>query len=330
MSRGSATNSGISSRSGVMNSGYPSGSAFSGTGRSSGHGSDDNPFASWPAKDRAARREIRRDLLIEMMTRLPFEAAANFWRCIELPEISSVLPHRGRGLEIGCGGPLSPACWLDTPRNVRRPLVGVAVDGRELDRARTSGKYNELHASPSTKIPELSASFDFAFAASQLERVADLGGTLREAARCLKPGAGFYATVSAPSFARLLRGPGGLRRRSRTDYLAAIDERLGIVRRLTLDEWTTHLAAVGIELVEVRGFLAPRQVRRWEKWFSRDRGMMRRLFGTDRAGRPRFLPRILGFVGVLLAWNVAYGVIDDDAANPYETGRLLLVGRRRD
>jgi hypothetical protein len=38
----------------------------------------------------------------------------------------------------------------------------------------------------------------------------------------------------------------------------------------------------------------------------------------------------LGFVGVLFAWNVAYGVIHDDAANPYETGRLPLIGRRRD
>lgn len=313
-----------------MNSGYSSGSALTGGGRSSGRGSDDNPFASWPAKDRATRREVRRDLLIEMMTRLPFEAAANFWRAIELPEIASVLPHRGRGLEIGCGGPLSPTCWLDTPRHQRRPLVGVAIDPGELDRARASGKYDDLYSTATVRIPELSASFDFVFSAGQLERVSDLGGTLRETARCLKPGAGFYATVSAPSFNRLLRGPGGWGRRSRTDYVSRIDERLGIVRRLTLDEWTKQLAAVGIELVEVRGFLAPRQVRRWEKWFARDRGLMRRLFGTDRTGRPRFLPRVLGFVGVLLAWNVAYGVIDDDASNPYETGRLLLVGRRRD
>lgn len=293
-------------------------------------------FSLTATDGRELRHNVRRDLLIRFMADAPFQPATNFWRAIELPELASAMPRTGRGLDVGCGdGVLTRilAELIDAKWN----LVGVDPDPAETALAEKCGLYEKVHTSGADRVAEPDGSFDFAFANSVLEHIPDLPPCLAEAGRLLKPGGWFFATVPSPGLHPHMRGPGWLSRQSRDDYLAETDRRLLHFRYPTIDEWTKLLAAAGMELAQFRGYLAGRQVRRWETWTNWTGGLLYKLRGAKKRpieiqrslGLRRGLPRFLRFLSTPLAWSVAYGVIDDDARNPYDTGCLLLAARKR-
>jgi SAM-dependent methyltransferase len=285
---------------------------------------------------RDRRHDVRRELLIEFMADAPFQPATNFWRAIELPELASVMPGRGRGLDVGCGDGVLTRILRDLVQ-AHWTLVGVDPDPAETALAEKSGIYAKVYQTGADSVPEPENSFDFAFANSVLEHIPDLPPCLAETARCLKPGGLFLATVPSPGLHRLMRGPGVLRRQSRDDYLEETDRRLAHFRYPTVEGWTQLLGDAGFELMQVRGYLAGKQVRRWETWTNWTGGLLYRLKGAkDRPieiqrtlGLRRGLPRGLRWLSLPLAWALAIGVIDEDSSNPYDNGCLLIVARKR-
>jgi SAM-dependent methyltransferase len=284
----------------------------------------------------ADRGSVRRQLLIRFMAEAPFQPATNFWRAIELPELASSLPKAGRGLDIGCGNGMLTGILRDLVDG-RWELVGVDPDPAEAAPAARSGQYQRVHTTGANRIPEADGSFDFAFANSVLEHVPDLPPVLAETARCLKPRGLFVATVPSAMLHGLMQGPGFFRRQSRAEYLAETDRRLAHFQYPTMDQWQQLFDEVGFEMINVRGYLTGRQVRRWEKWTNRTGGLLYRLRGRKRRpiemqrapGLRHSLPRPLRFLSHPAAWVTAYGVIDDDSKNPAETGCLLLTARKR-
>jgi SAM-dependent methyltransferase len=266
----------------------------------------------------------------------PFQPATNFWRSIELPELASMLPRTGRGLDIGCGDGVLTTILRDLVE-AQWELVGVDPDPAETGLAASTGVYAAVHTAGADRIPEPNGSFDFAYANSVLEHIPDVAPVLAEASRCLKPGGLFVATVPSANLHGLMAGPSILRRQTRAEYLAETDRRLAHFHYPTIDEWTALLEAAGFELMLVRGYLTRRQVRRWERWANLTGGLLYRLRGARerpieiqrRFGMRRGLPRMLRFLRHPAAWVTAYGVIDDDSVNPGETGCLLLVARNR-
>lgn len=292
-------------------------------------------FSATATEGREIRRSVRRELLVQFMADAPFQPATNFWRAIELPELASVMPRTGRGLDVGCGDGVLTKILLGLVE-AKWKLVGVDPDPAETALAEKIGIYEKVHTSGADRVAEPDASFDFAFSNSVLEHIPDLPPCLAESARCLKPGGWFFATVPSPGLHQLMRGPGMFSRRTRDEYLAETDKRLVHYRYPTIDEWSKLFAKAGLELLQFRGYLAARQVRRWETWTNWTGGLLYRLKGGKQ--RPieiqrslklrRGLPRPLRFLSTPLAWSVAYGVIDDDSTNPYESGCLLLAARK--
>lgn len=270
------------------------------------------------------------------MAEAPFQPATNFWRAIELPELASVLPKTGRGLDVGCGDGVLTGILRDLVE-ARWTLVGVDPDPAETALAENSGVYMKVHTCGADCVPEADGTFDFAYANSVLEHIPDLPPVLAETARCLKPRGLFAATVPSAMLHGLMQGPGFLRRQSRADYLAETDRRLAHFHYPTIDQWKQLLETAGMELVNLRGYLTGRQVRRWEQWTNRTGGLLYRLRGARQRpieiqrslGLRRGLPRPLRFLSHPAAWVTAYGVIDDDSKNPCETGCLLLTARKR-
>jgi len=279
------------------------------------------------------------------MADAPFQPATNLWRAVELPILADALPKQGRGLDVGCGDGVLTRLLADiagvslnaTSATAGWSLVGIDPDPAETASATAEGFYAAVHTTGADQVPEPSASFDFAFANSVLEHIPDLPPCLAETARCLKPGAEFFATVPSPGLHKLMRGPSLLRRITRADYLAETDRRLLHFRYPSVDDWRTMLAAAGFDFVSARGYLTARQVRRWERWTNCTGGLLYRLKGAQsrpieiqrQFGMRRAMPKPLKLLAGPLAWAAGRGILGDDSTDPNETACLLVVGRRR-
>lgn len=289
-------------------------------------------------------------LLQKFMADAPFQPATNLWRAIEIPILADALPKRGRGLDVGCGdgvltrllaeiagARLTPVDESAHASETGWSLVGIDVDPAETALAAVEGFYSAVHTTGADRIPESSASFDFAFANSVLEHIADLPPCLAEVGRTLKPGAMFFATVPSPGLHKLMRGPSVLRRVSRQEYLAETDRRLLHFRYPSVEDWRELLREAGFDLISARGYLTARQVGRWERWTNSTGGLLYRLRGAKlrpieiqrQLGMRRSIPKALKVLARPLAWAAGRGVLSDDAVDPNETGCLLIVGRRR-
>lgn len=297
---------------------------------------------SKPSEDRVARAKR---LLRDFMADAPFQPATNFWRAIEIPILADALPKQGRGLDVGCGDGVLTRLLAEiagTSLTAASPtsgwqLVGIDPDPAETALAVAEGYYAAVHTTGADKLPEPTASFDFAFANSVLEHIPDLQPCLAEVGRTLKPGAEFYATVPSPGLHKLMRGPGLLRRISRADYLAETDRRLLHFRYPSVDDWRTMLDTAGFDLVSARGYLTAKQVQRWERWTNCTGGLLYRIKGAKarpieiqrQFGMRRAMPKPLKLLAGPLAWAAGRGVLADDNTDPNETACLLVIGRKR-
>jgi SAM-dependent methyltransferase len=157
--------------------------------------------------------------------------------------------------------------------------------------ARRLGLYQEVHVAPGDQVPEPDASFDWVIANSVLEHIEPLEPVIAEAARLLKPGGVFLATVPSVGFHELLRGP--LRPgASRPAYLRALDARLAHRAYLSAAEWEKLLARHGLRQVEASAYLSRGQTRRWESISRLTAGVLVALWRGRR--RPIEIQRRLG------------------------------------
>jgi ubiquinone/menaquinone biosynthesis C-methylase UbiE len=236
----------------------------------------------------------RRQLADDLVALTPQQPAVVFWRAIELDHLlAQPLPEDGRGIDVGCGD--GRLMQVLRRHGVDWRLVGVDYDEAEIALAEATGVYEELHACSAESIPELDASFDFAFSNSVLEHIPPLPAVLRETARVLKPGGRLLATVPADTLHDCLAGPGTLAPllgRDRSTYLDRLDDRTAHVNLWSRERWTSELRDAGFGEVSFSPYLTAADVRRWERLSNWTGGVVYALAGGKK--RPIEISRTAG------------------------------------
>ncbi len=272
------------------------------------------------------------DFFRKLMRTSMFQPATNLWRAVELSAIQRHGLPSGRGLDLGCGdGKLTVILDAETPLPTPRRWIGVDIDPLETAQALATGLYEAVHTGSANNIREASGSMDFVFSNSVLEHVEPIDETLAEAARLLRSGGRFIATVPGPGFHRALRWLAGSSRREA--YLRAIDERVAHLRYWSADDWRQQLARHGLRLDSVMGYLSPAQTRRWELLSNATGGLLYWAFGgrsrpieiQRRLGMKRVHAGLPGRLGEWAAPAMAWGcALSADPLDP-ELGACLLV-----
>jgi SAM-dependent methyltransferase len=192
-----------------------------------------------------------------------------------------------------------------------------------------------VHTAAGGALPEPAAAFDFVFSNSVLEHIDDIHPVLAEAARVLRPGGRFLATVPSPGFHDCLAGP-LLPWVSRESYLQMIDRRCAHRYYWSAEQWRASLARHGIELTLARPYLDAKQTRRWETLSRFTAGVLYAAAGgrmqpieIQRALRLRRGGlRLPGWLAAPLAAAASAGAGNGTgAAGPFAC--LLVEGRRR-
>lgn len=219
---------------------------------------------------------ITEALLADLMAAAPFQPATNWWRSVE---IAHVLDHglpEGLGLDLGCGDGRLTGIVLQRSQagSANRHLVGVDMDVRETDQARSSGLYQRVHTCSAAQIPEATASFDFVFSNSVLEHIGPIDETLSEVSRLLRWGGQFLFTVPGPAFHACLKTPADPGQRDQ--LLHEIDQRCAHLRYWTEDQWRTALQRHGLKLTKTQAYLRSPAVQRWQTLAAWTSGMLYR------------------------------------------------------
>lgn len=280
--------------------------------------------------------------LAEELARLtPQQPATVLWRAIELEHLLSEGLPQGLGLDLGCGD--GSIVQLLRRHGADWGLVGIDPDPAETALAERSRQYERVHTAPGDAVPEPDATFEFVFSNSVLEHIHGLPAVLAEAARVLKPGGTFLATVPSASLNTCLRGPGVLAPllgRSRSSYLRRMDDRTAHQNLWPTERWERELDAVGIDLVRATAYLSGPQARAWERLSNWTGGLAYAASGR----KPIAVNRALGLEttsrrGTKLApvaariVTAALGRVHDgpDSGDPHDRdyGCLLIRGTRR-
>jgi SAM-dependent methyltransferase len=250
------------------------------------------------AKAKSPVAAVDRSLLRENLKVAPQQPATCLWRTIELGHLlrSDELPADGPLLDLGCGDGRITAL-VRRRLGARWELVGVDPDPAEVDLARETGIYTRLHVAPGERVPEPDGSFDTVFSNSVLEHIPDVRPVLGEVSRLLRPGGAFVFTVPTPTLHRFLAGPGLLGglvtgASTRSEYLAALDERTRHVTLWEEERWRAELAEAGLRLEHCSRYLGAPEVRRWETLSNATAGVALRILGSQ--GSPIEAQRRLG------------------------------------
>lgn len=224
-----------------------------------------------------ARLQILRDLAPGNLV----QPATALWRVYEIEAVHRHVSFVGRVLDLGCGdGSLARVVF--GPSTPGRSLVGLELDPTDADAARASGVYDLVHTAPGGAMPEPDGSFDMVFSNSVLEHIPDIEPVLSEAGRVLRPGGSFVFTVPSEHFhaclgpdtlpARWFRRPG----EASTDV---IDLRLAHQRYWSDADWTQHLAAYGMKVVDVVRYFPEPAVTAWRRTSDWTGGIAFELYG---------------------------------------------------
>src|SRR5207253_1383279 len=119
-------------------------------------------------------------------------------------------------------------------------------------------------------------------------------------------------------------------------YYQQIDRRLAHINYWSPERWRRELAAAGFESPTIRGYLSPRQVRRWESWSNWTGGIVYRLkrgrqqpIDIQRGwGLRRHLHRPLRFLAAPLAALIGRGMYGQEDLDPAQSGCLLVVSHK--
>ena len=199
-----------------------------------------------------ARRDA--DVLRLALRAHPHQPAIALWRATEFAMLRDIR-FAAPVLDLGCG-------TGEVARSVLRSHW--PVDGLELVRAETrvaheSGVYRSVIRADGTKLPLASATYATVYSHSVLEHIPDDLGAVEEAARVLRPGGRLVFTVPAPVFAERIESEFG------SHALTATNARLGHFHYRSLEEWTSHLARLGLTVVASRGHLPHATQRTWRR-----------------------------------------------------------------
>ena len=224
------------------------------------------------------------------------QPATGLWRVFEAEVVRESLRGAGRGLDLGCGdGTLARVLFAETT-GVR--WTGLDLSAEDAARARESGVYDRVHTAPASAVPEPGGAFDLVFANSALEHMDDLDGVIAEAARVLRRGGRFVATVPIEPMRALLLGARALHAAGADGaagrYVRHIEARLRHVNVLSIDAWRSLLAAHGLTVTAARQYLPARALATWEVTSNATGGLAWWVAGGARS--PRDLQAAMGIL----------------------------------
>jgi SAM-dependent methyltransferase len=188
------------------------------------------------------------------------------WRYLELTATQRLLADRpellkGPFLDLGCGdGEVFE--WLFGRRPDAYGVDSGATRPEDLDVARESGRYAEVRREDAARLSFGNAMFGLVFSNSVVEHISPIAPVLTEVARVLRLGGHLVFTTPDPAlyerdgyYWRRVLAPLGLDAMGR---LVARRECLAYhhVSVLTTLEWSTLLAAAGLEVQETRRYVS--------------------------------------------------------------------------
>lgn len=185
-------------------------------------------------------------------------------------------PPRGLTIELGCG---EGRVVRDLEAHGHR-VIGVEPARTLLRHAREADSSGSYVLADGAAVPCASGAFDLVVAYNSLQVVADMRGTVREAARLLRPGGHFCATVSHPvtDLGRFEQSGSGARFTVRPSYFEThrVEDKLEMNGlSVTCRGWTHTLedycVALGLAGLVVEAMREPRpaahaaQFDRWQE-----------------------------------------------------------------
>ena len=190
-----------------------------------------------------------RDYLTLALNQYWFAPPVALWRAIEL-RVLAAATFAHPILDLGCGDGLIAQVLFEN-----EPPVEAGFDPwlDQVRKAPASGAYRHVQQALGDAMPYPGGTFATVFSNSVLEHIPDLAPVLREAARVLKPGGRFLATVPSDAFRRLLAGYQD--RAAKGDlagaeaYAARVDARLEHHRYPSPQQWSEMLESAGMRLV---------------------------------------------------------------------------------
>jgi len=221
------------------------------------------------------------NLYRKLVQTAPWQPATNYWRAVELDAVQKHGLPEGRGLDLGCGdGKLTQILNEALTHSANRRWVGIDPDPDETVLAQETGIYEQVHTVAGSDIPEVDASFDFAFSNSVLEHIPDIEPVIAEVSRLLRSDGKFIFTVPCNFFHDCLAGP--ILGKKSEDYLKALDTRCAHVRYWSLQQWNECLNRYDLKIISSLSYLSLYQVRRWEKLSNITGGLLYKLHGSQR------------------------------------------------
>ncbi len=274
-----------------------------------------------------------RDYLSLLLEQYWFAPPVALWRSVEMRVLAAEEFPRPI-LDLGCGDGLIAQVLF-----AGEPPVEVGFDPwwDQVRQVPASGVYRHVQQAAGSAMPYPDGAFATVYSNSVLEHIPDVAPVLQEAARVLRPGGRFIATVPSDVFRRLL---GGYRERivvgdmeGAEAYADGVDRRLEHHRYPTPEAWRAMLKDVGLRLVRARYYVPPAVVELWDRANA--------TYGIHEGGRRlyRWLasPRLrkLGYQSLLRPlvvrtlerhWREAYTLdVPEDGVG----GGLLVVGEKR-
>ncbi len=206
-----------------------------------------------------------RDYLKLLLSQYWFAPPVALWRAVELRVLAEE-PFPRPILDLGCGdGLIAQVLFADEP-----PLeAGFDPWEEQLRKAVASGVYVGVQLAQGSAMPYPDATFATVYSNSVLEHIPDLMPVLAEAARVLKPGGRFIATVPSDAFRRLLAGY-----RARVEvgdfngaaaYADSVDHFLAHYRYPSPGQWDEMLRRVGLRLQSSRYYIPAETAAAWDR-----------------------------------------------------------------
>jgi SAM-dependent methyltransferase len=273
-----------------------------------------------------------RDYLTLLLNQYWFAPPVALWRAIELRVLAQETFERPI-LDLGCGDGLIAQAFFD-----QAPPVEVGFDPwlDQLRKAPATGAYRSTQQALGDAMPYRDDSFATVLSNSVLEHIPILDPVLAEAARVLRPGGRFIATVPSDAFRRLL---GGYRERmARGDvagaeaYAATIDRWLAHQRYPSPEAWARMLDAAGMRLVGARYYVPAEVMALWDRanttyGVRAEHLTIYRLLASPRLRRLGYQRWVRAWVVRRLStrWRQAYEM---DVPPGDTGGGLLIVGEK--
>jgi len=243
-----------------------------------------------------------RDYLTLLLHQYWFAPPVALWRAVELRTLAAEAFPRPI-LDLGCGDGLIAQVLFDGESPIES---GFDPWLSQVRRAPGSGAYVHVQQALGDAMPYHDGTFASVFSNSVLEHIPNLSSVLAEAARVLRPGGRFIATVPSDAFRRLLAG---YKERvavgdfaGAETYASTVDRRLEHHRYPSPTDWAQMLENVGMQLLHTRYYIPADVESLWDRANA--------AYGIHEAGNPlyRWLasPRLrkLGYQNHVRRWIV--------------------------